>query len=500
MFKVLLYTLQTALFSTLVAALIGISAAFFASKRNFFGRKLLLSISAVPLCVPPLIVALGYVSFFGVNGTASSIVRMLTGGKFEGFKFLYTTLGIILAQGFYNFPLVTGILTDYWQRLSKTEENAARLCGAGEARVFFTVTLPRLSGAIGAACIPVFLFCFFSFMIVMLFSPVGASTLEVELYHAVRTTLDIKAAAGYAVIETLFALGIVFAYSLVIRRTQKNADSMDFTAGETKFFSVPAIGSAPFSSRRQRASEYITFILLTLLIILFFFAPAISIIISAFHQRKAGVELWTTHQFSLLFTNVNFWRALKNSIFTGFSTGVLCSLCGFTWAVCVKLFGKQENAVFQTIPLIPMAISSVVISWFATLIFHRGNPVLLVLLQVLLYWPIAYRQIQNGINSIPKDTDKAALLFSRNRFDSVMRVYLPSCHRFIITGFAYSFSVSLGDATLPLVLSIPKFDTLALYVYKLASSYRFNQSCACGLILTIVCLFVYEWSAEKNRV
>ena len=178
----------------------------------------------------------------------------------------------------------------------------------------------------------------------------------------------------------------------------------------------------------------------------------------------------------------------------------MCSLCGFIWAVCVKLFGKQENPVFQTIPLVPMAISSVVISWFATLLFHRGNPVLLVVLQVFLYWPIAYRQIQNGINSIPKDTDKAALLFSRNRFDSVIRVYLPSCRRFIISGFAYSFAVSLGDATLPLVLSIPKFDTLALYVYKLASSYRFNQSCACGLILTIVCLVVYEWSVDKNRV
>ena len=498
MLKVLLYTLQTALFSTLVAAFIGIVAAFYASKRNFFGRKLLLSISAVPLCVPPLIVALGYVSFFGVNGTASSFFKIISSGKFEGFKFLYTTSGIVIAQGFYNFPLVTGILTDYWQRLSKIEENAARLCGAGEARVFFTVTLPRLSGAIGAACIPVFLFCFFSFMIVILFSPAGSSVLEVELYHAVRTTLNIKAASGYAAIETFFALGIIFAYSFVIRRNQKNTAGMDFTLAESSDFSAPLIGSAPFTTKKQRSFECLVFIVLAFVIILFFFAPAISIVFSAFRQRKAGSQIWSFLQFQSLFTNINFWLAFKNSILTGGATGVLCSLCGFIWAVIVKLSGKQENPVFQTIPLIPMAISSVVISWFATLLFHRGNPVLLVILQVFLYWPIAYRQIQNGINSIPKDTDKAALLFSRNRFDSVIRVYLPSCRTFLISGFAYSFAVSLGDATLPLVLSIPKFDTLALYVYKLASSYRFNQSCACGIILTFVCLFVFSCSKRSR--
>ena len=67
--KVFGYTLQTAFFSTLVAAIIGIVAAYYTSHKKFAGRKLLLSLSAVPLCVPPLIVALGYVSFFGMNGT-----------------------------------------------------------------------------------------------------------------------------------------------------------------------------------------------------------------------------------------------------------------------------------------------------------------------------------------------------------------------------------------------------------------------------------------------
>ena len=196
MLRTLFYTLYTALFSTLIACIIGVSAAFFTARRSFAGRRLLLAAGIVPLCLPSLVIALGYVSFFGVNGIASGWLKglaRLTGRHFDGLTFLYTTAGVVIAQGFYNFPLVTRIVNDDWERLPRDNENAARLLGAGEGRVFFTVTLPRLSGAIGAACIPVFLFCFFSFMIVLLFSPPGTSTLEVELYHSVRTTLDLQA-------------------------------------------------------------------------------------------------------------------------------------------------------------------------------------------------------------------------------------------------------------------------------------------------------------------
>ena len=155
--EVFVYTLKTAFLSTLVASIIGVGAAYYTSHKKFAGRKFLLSLSAVPLCVPPLIVALGYVSFFGINGTVNTALN-------TSLTFLYSTTGLVLAQGFYNFPLVTGIVHDAWEQLPKENENAARLLGAGEGRIFFTITLRQLSGAIGAACIPVFLFCFFSFM------------------------------------------------------------------------------------------------------------------------------------------------------------------------------------------------------------------------------------------------------------------------------------------------------------------------------------------------
>lgn len=499
MIKIILYTLEIAIFSTLLAAFVGIPVSFFTSHRRFWGRKLILSASIVPLCVPPLIVALGYVSFFGMNGTANSILRGLGFTTGDNKTFLYSTAGIIIAQAFYNFPLITKIMNDAWTRLPKEQENAARLLGTGEKRLFFTITLPQLSGAIVAACIPVFLFCFFSFMIVLLFSPLGKSTIEVEIYHSIRTTLNVGDGLMLAVSETLIALCIVFFYGMITRKSQSSNEGIDFTKGAGN--GAPRIGQGSFSTNPRKALEWGAFIIILLLVIVFFVCPGLSILVSAFTQRKGNNDIVTIFQFKKLFGEKQFLTSLWNTCWVGFLTGLCCTLIAFVYSVIIKINKKQGNVVLQTIPIIPMAISSVVIAWCFSLAFHRGHPLLLILMQTMLYWPMAYRQLQNGMNKITFETDSAALLFSRNKMDSIVRVYLPSCKKVIVSSFVYCFAMSAGDATLPLVLSIPRFNSLALYTYKLASSYRFNQACASGVILTILCgliVFLCE-SAYKTQ-
>jgi len=483
MIKTLFYTLETALLSTLIAAVIGVGTAFFTSQRRFFGRRFLLAAGIVPLCLPPLIIALGYVSFFGVNGIVSGWLKGLAaaaGAKFDGLTFLYTSVGVVVAQGFYNFPLVTRIVNDAWERLPAENENAARLLGAGEGRIFFTITLPRLSGAIGAACIPVFLFCFFSFMIVLLFSPPGTSTLEVELYHSVRTTLDMGAGAKLAVIETLCALGLVFWYSYVVRKNQGGIEGLSF-AGKKR----PGIGKRPFASAWSRALELLIFVLLLLLVLLFFVGPGVGILISAFTQKKQNLELMSFYQFKTLFGAATFHKSLLNSILTGLCTASLCCILSFIYSVSIRMRGKQGVIFYQLLPLLPMAVSSVVIGWLFGLIFG-GSVLALVICQTLLYWPVACKQLQNGLNQLTNDTQNAAFLLSRGRLDCALRFYLPSCRRVLLTAFFYCFAMSLGDASLPLVLAIPDFSTLALYTYRLAGAFRFNQACACGIIIILL--------------
>ena len=83
---------------------IGIAGAFFSAKRSFPFRNVFLSFYAIPLCLPALLVALGYVSFFGMQGSVNSILTKIF--HIKPVTFLYSFSGIVFVQGFYNFPII----------------------------------------------------------------------------------------------------------------------------------------------------------------------------------------------------------------------------------------------------------------------------------------------------------------------------------------------------------------------------------------------------------
>ena len=126
-----------------------------------------------------------------------------------------------------------------------------------------------------------------------------------------------------------------------------------------------------------------------------------------------------------------------------------------------------------------------------TKLVRRGNPALLVLAQTALYWPFAFRQIQACLSKLPDCVTDAAAVLSPSRTDALFRVVLPFCRKGILSGMGFCFAMSCADATLPLVLSIYKFDTLSLFTYRLAGSYRFSHASAAGTVLGLVCMLAF---------
>jgi thiamine transport system permease protein len=470
-----LFTFKVAAGSTAVATAIGIPAAFFTANRKFPGRAFLLSLSAVPLCIPALIIALGFVSFFGMNGTCNRILMQIFNIKKPPLTFLYSYTGIIIAQGFYNFPLVMGTVSACWEQLPREEADAAHMLGADEWHLFRTITLYQIAPAVGSACIPVFLYSFFSFMIVMLFGSPGGSTLEVELYQSARTTLDFSEAARLALFETLCTTVVVTAESLF---EQKSAKVRGISFSQEKI--------RPSISRQEYPAAFV----LAVLILFFFLFPLIGIIVGGL--QNSGTGSFTLSVFQSLAADSDFWTSVRNTIFTAVASGSCCTLSALVWAVYIR---KNDPAgtgiVLRTFSLLPMAVSSIVTGFGMTLLVQKGTPALLVAAQTALTWPLAFRQIYTSLARLPSETEDAAELLSPHFSDMVYRIYLPYSARGIIAAFGFCFAVSAGDTTLPLVLAVPRFDTLSLYTYRLAGSYRFAQACACGAILGLLCALVF---------
>lgn len=482
------FTVFQALLSTAVALLIGLPAAFFTARRKFPLRNLLLSLSSVPFCIPSLLVALGYVTFFGMNGTLNRFLMSVSGASKPPVTFLYSFAGIIICHGFYNFPLVMSTVSDAWERLPHNESDAAQLLGAGKIKIFRTITFWQLMPAITSACIPVFLYCFFSFMIVLLFGSVGTTTLEVEIYQQAKVNLNYPAAIRLGAVETAIALCVAAAY----------------TAMEQKSHGLSGISFSAAASEKPRLSqgsvkEKLAAAIVFSLIVLFFICPFFSIIYNALSSKRLSQSL-TFYNFIHILQSKSFWNALTWTAITACLTGFLCAATAFVYASILRnVDPKGKHFSLRIIPVLPMAVSSVVTGVIITCLVRQGNFIILVLAQTLLNWPVAFRQIYASLSKLPQSTVDAGAMLSKSPIDVVLRIYLPVCKRSFLRAAGFCFAISAGDATLPLVLAIPRFDTLALYTYRLAGRYKFNEACASGAILGLLCIGVFALSKDKTK-
>ncbi len=470
--KIVLFTVWQAFLSMLIALVVGLCASYYTAKKKSLFARFLSLLSAVPLCVPPLLIALGFVLFYGINGTANRFLISLFSLKESPLRFLYSFTGIILAHGFYNFPLVMRTCSDIWSSLSEEEESVAALLGASKWRIFRTITMYKLSSAIASSGILVFLYCFFSFIIVLLFGTVGSTTIEVEVYRAARITMNYAYAGILACIETFTALLIIYVYSIIERSGRESSGNRDIKRIKT-----------PIRTIEEKIIAFILF----LVIILFFLAPFFSIPLKA---------LLTQSSFVSLFSRKGFIQAFYTTFVTGFFSALLSVFLGFLFTLVFRFLDPyRKSSLLRIIPLIPTAISSIVLGFVLILILNaftiRSNLFILIIAQTMLMWPLAYRQIVSHMDRISLCVDEAAKVLSDRFFPTIFRLYIPLCSRGMVSAFAFCFAISAGDASLPLVLAIPRSETLALFTYRLAGSYRFAEACACGTVLMILSMTVF---------
>ncbi|MDY2924423.1 MAG: iron ABC transporter permease [Treponema sp.] len=474
------FTFFQAACSTLMALFIGLPAAFFCGKRDFFGRKFLLSLSAVPFCVPSLIIALGYVTFLGVNGALNNFLMAVLGLEKPPLHILYSFLGLVIAHGFYNFPLIMKNVAESWEKIPCSQAESARLLGASEFRIFKTITFFQLLPSIASSCMLVFIYCFLSFMMVLLFGGVGNSTLEVEIYKAARAKLDFRLAGMLAFVETGILCAVTVFYSILEEKTSRSKG----ISSDKKKVRIKLAGAD------NKKAEICVFCILLVLIFSFFLAPVLGIFYNAFTSPKTGV-VFTFASFDRILKMKGFVPAFVSTVKTAACTGLLCTLLGFLYSVLLKFLegktGRFCSVLLKVLPMLPMSVSSVVVGIVITSLVKRGSFWHLVLAQTFLFWPLAFRVIFSQLQKITSQTLDSALLLSKNKVQVVVNVFLPLCKTGVLSAFGFCFSSSAGDTTLPLVLAIPKFTTLSLFTYRLAGAYKFNEACAAGSVLAIIC-------------
>ena len=131
-------SLKLAMIAVPVNAFFGLLLAWGITHTRFPLRRLVLSILDLPFSVSPVVVGLMFIVLLGKNS--------VMGGWLEshGIQVIFAFPGLLIATLFVTLPFVARELIPLMDGQNRSEEEAARLLGAGWGRIFFKITLPEI--------------------------------------------------------------------------------------------------------------------------------------------------------------------------------------------------------------------------------------------------------------------------------------------------------------------------------------------------------------------
>lgn len=139
-------SLATSVASTLLCIIIGVPAAYGLARYDFFGKSFVNMILDIPLALPPLVAGVGLLLFFGTTVFGDALESI-------GLVFVFTPLGIIIAQFFVNLPFMLRIMRSTFEDISPRYEYVARTLGCTNAESIIRVTIPMAANGFFAGAV-----------------------------------------------------------------------------------------------------------------------------------------------------------------------------------------------------------------------------------------------------------------------------------------------------------------------------------------------------------
>lgn len=206
-------TLKVAAWATAVATVLGVASGFALARGRWPGRSLLEAVLTLPMVLPPTV--LGYYLIV-VLGRNAPVGRWLE--EHAGVTLMFTWQGAVIAASVVAFPLVFTSARAAFEGVNATMEQAARVLGANELKVFVQVSLPLAMRGIAAGTMLAFARAMGEFGATLMIAgniPGKTQTLSMAIYDAVQSGNDALANTLVLLISALCIVILVVSSRLL---------------------------------------------------------------------------------------------------------------------------------------------------------------------------------------------------------------------------------------------------------------------------------------------
>ncbi|MBZ7991494.1 MULTISPECIES: molybdate ABC transporter permease subunit [unclassified Campylobacter] len=211
-------SLKLSFVTTIILFFICLYPAFYLSQKEFFGKKILLSIISLPLVLPPTVLGFYLLVLLSPNNYLGQFLA-----KFD-IKLVFNFKALLIASIIYSMPFMFNPIYSAFNALPKNLFDRAKLLEKSQANIIFRLCLPLTIPSIISASVMSFAHTMGEFGVVMM---VGGSVAgetkvaSIAVFEALET-LDLNKANELSIILLAISFIILFALQFIKQNKYKS--------------------------------------------------------------------------------------------------------------------------------------------------------------------------------------------------------------------------------------------------------------------------------------
>ena len=496
--KPLLNSILMSILASVIAIVYGGIVAFFITRTNMKGKKIISSIFVFPYIMPSWTLATFWQNFW-----QNPSIGKGTGGMFynitglsvpEGFVYGLVPCAVVLGLHYAPFAyiLIGGIL----RNMDANLEEAATMLKASRAKIIYRITLPIVLPAL----VSTFLLVFASSMSAYAVPQYIGGTMKVLTTYMKSFINSGYYGQGYIMAIVMIVFGVAI---LLVNQ---------YVTGKRKSFTTVSGKSGQVSYINLSAGKYIVGVVIILISLFCSVLPLItfaleSCCVVAGDYSTLTLQYWISstptdanNGLVGIFHEKQVWRAFGNSLLLSFLCAIIAGSSGVLigYAVARKRGTRLARSV-DSLAFLPYLMPSMALgAAFLTMAFTFGLGrafIVLVLVGSVKYLPFASRSGINAMLQLSGEIEEAAVIVGVPWWKRMVRIIFPIQKSTFISGYLLPFTSCMRELSLFVLLSAGSTTLLATLLDNW--TLWWPQSANALNLLIIVTVLVINFAVNK---
>jgi iron(III) transport system permease protein len=453
-------SLKLSFSTTLFSLLAGIPLGILCGKTDLPGRRLFAVLFAIPLLVPPYIMA---VAWFNIFGRAGFFAQLASAAIAEHTSlWLFGLPGCVLVLSSVFMPIVMVLTMTYLKSVNPHLEEAARLA-ARWPYIIAKIALPLILPGI-----------FLSAVLVFILS-LGELTVPMFLRYdvfPVQTLVQFSAFYNFS-FGTAAALVLVIFVAVILMieafLSRQQYQVLSITSEEPL-----AIGLGSY--------RWPLFALISLFSAIFILAPLLTLVLKAGGITNYAKALSASGDSLIRSLHFAFWGACCLSIF-GFLFGYI---------ICHRLFLWRQldflTIFLLTLPSTVIGVGLIVLWNNKVTNFIYATPIIIVLGYIAQYTAITSRITLASMGQIPSSMEEAGQIVGAGWLRRMAFLVLPLARRGLMAGWLVAYIFCIRDTGISMMVYPPGRDPLTVRSFTLMANNPMELISALCVIMVLAVL------------